>query len=170
VINQSVVLEEENIQNVRNSNIPINEISYSIAETDSFIENINKNISKICSDKDFRSSWEARESVQAIIDLLVRSTNISDILEELRLRGLDYLTKKIPDSELKNLFFKQIDPRCLGKLSIYFKISQDIFDFDFLSYWKHVLFWFSSILEILTLILTREFSTWLSLLVFCAES
>jgi len=94
------------------------EAAYSLAETDRFIENINKNIAKICGDKDFLSSWEARESVQAIIDLLVRSTNISSTLEELKVRGLDYLAKRIPDTDLKNLFFRQIDPRCLGRLPI----------------------------------------------------
>ena len=94
--------------------------SYTLAETESFIENINKNISKICSEKDFRSCWEARESVQAIIDLLVRSPDISTTLAALKVRGLDYLTKKIPDADLKNLFFRQIDPRCLGKHHLYF--------------------------------------------------
>jgi hypothetical protein len=88
--------------------------SYTISETESFIENINKNISKICKEKDFLTSWEARESVQAIIDLLVRSPDILTTLTALKLRGLDYLTRKLPDSDLKNLFFRQIDPRCLG--------------------------------------------------------
>jgi hypothetical protein len=101
--------------NALQQNSSDSESGFSLKETESIIENINKNISKICSDTNFRSCWEARESVQAIIDLLVRSADIGSTLEELKARGLDYLAKQIPDSDLKNLFFRRIDPRCLGK-------------------------------------------------------